>query len=146
MAIVTKTPGVYIEEISIFPPSIAQVETAVPAFIGYTEFARNRGESLLLKPTRLRSLVEYEQFFGGGPEVKVKEVILDGLNNVVSAELEGSFLLYDSLRLFFSNGGSKCYIISIGTYGKDGNGAPVVNFPDFEVGLQELRTQDEPTL
>jgi phage tail sheath protein FI len=28
MATVYKTPGVYVEEISIFPPSIAQVETA----------------------------------------------------------------------------------------------------------------------
>ena len=32
-----KTPGVYIEEIPKFPPSIAAVETAIPAFIGYTE-------------------------------------------------------------------------------------------------------------
>jgi len=31
-----KTPGVYVEEIAKFPPSVAQVETAIPAFIGYT--------------------------------------------------------------------------------------------------------------
>jgi phage tail sheath protein FI len=146
MAIVTKTPGVYIEEISIFPPSIAQVETAVPAFIGYTEFAKNKGESLLFAPTRLRSLVEYEQLFGAAPEVNVDSIVLDANNNVKSAALKSSFLLYDSLRLFFSNGGSKCYIISIGAYGKDGNGVPNVQFPDFEKGLAALRTQDEPTL
>ena len=29
-----KTPGVYIEEIPKLPPSIASVETAIPAFIG----------------------------------------------------------------------------------------------------------------
>ena len=29
-----KTPGVYVQEISKFPPSIAQVETAIPAFLG----------------------------------------------------------------------------------------------------------------
>jgi uncharacterized protein len=34
-----KTPGVYIEEIPHLPPSIASVETAIPAFIGYTEKA-----------------------------------------------------------------------------------------------------------
>ncbi len=38
-----KTPGVYIEEISKFPPSVAQVETAIPAFVGYTEKAVVRG-------------------------------------------------------------------------------------------------------
>ena len=37
MATTYKTPGVYVEEIVKFPPSVAQVETAIPAFIGYTE-------------------------------------------------------------------------------------------------------------
>lgn len=31
------TPGVYVEEISTLPPSVAQVATAVPAFLGYTK-------------------------------------------------------------------------------------------------------------
>jgi len=38
-----KTPGVYIEEISKFPPSIAEVATAIPAFIGYTQQAIVKG-------------------------------------------------------------------------------------------------------
>ncbi len=38
-----RTPGVYIEEISKFPPSIAEVATAIPAFIGYTEKAVKGG-------------------------------------------------------------------------------------------------------
>ena len=33
------TPGVYVQEISTLPPSVAEVETAIPAFIGYTEKA-----------------------------------------------------------------------------------------------------------
>ena len=32
-----KTPGVYVEEISTLPPSVAEVSTAIPAFFGYTE-------------------------------------------------------------------------------------------------------------
>ena len=36
-----KTPGVYVEEIPKLPPSVAQVETALPAFIGYTNKADN---------------------------------------------------------------------------------------------------------
>ena len=35
-----KTPGEYIEEISKLPPSVAAVETAIPAFIGYTQKAQ----------------------------------------------------------------------------------------------------------
>lgn len=43
MATTYRTPGVYIEEISKFPPSIAEVATAIPAFIGYTEKAVKGG-------------------------------------------------------------------------------------------------------
>ena len=31
-----RTPGIYVEEKSTLPPSVAEVATAVPAFIGYT--------------------------------------------------------------------------------------------------------------
>src|ERR1700741_4159967 len=60
-----KTPGVYVEEIPKFPPSVAPVETAIPAFIGYTATAQDAvPNDLLLTPTRISSLVEYEQHFG----------------------------------------------------------------------------------
>ena len=41
-----KTPGVYIVEKSAFPNSVVEVATAVPAFIGYTEKASNKGKPL----------------------------------------------------------------------------------------------------
>ena len=31
-----KTPGVYVQEVSTLPPSVAEVSTAIPAFLGYT--------------------------------------------------------------------------------------------------------------
>src|SRR5215813_14180822 len=66
MAVSYKTPGVFIEEIPKFPPSVAPVETAIPAFIGYTEKAQDAvANDLHLKPFRISSLVEYEQHFGG---------------------------------------------------------------------------------
>ena len=143
MATVYKTPGVYVEEISIFPPSIAQVETAVPAFIGYTRFAQDRGQSLNLVPTPVSSLVEFEQLFGGAPDITVDSITLDNDNNVSDVKLKDGFLLYDSLRLFFANGGSKCYIISIG-------GIPAAAIDakeeDFTAGLAVLEKEDEPTL
>jgi phage tail sheath protein FI len=52
-----RTPDVYVEEIPVFPPSVAEVGTAIPAFIGYTERAiKNTADDLLLKPTRISSL------------------------------------------------------------------------------------------
>ena len=50
MATTFKTPGVYIQEISTFPPSVAEVETAIPAFIGYTEYARQKPSLLPTDP------------------------------------------------------------------------------------------------
>ena len=61
------TPGVYSAEKNAFPNSIVAVPTAVPAFIGYTEFARDRGKSIAQTPWRIASLAEFEQFFGGPP-------------------------------------------------------------------------------
>ena len=53
MAAPMKTPGVYIVEKSAFPNSVVEVATAVPAFIGYTERADNKGKSLLNKPFKI---------------------------------------------------------------------------------------------
>ena len=36
-----QAPGVFVEEIRTLPASVAQVESAIPVFIGYTEKADN---------------------------------------------------------------------------------------------------------
>ena len=41
--------------------------TAVPAFIGYTAQADNKGKSLWGIPMRISSLAEYLNYFGAGP-------------------------------------------------------------------------------
>lgn len=43
-----KTPGVYIDEKDAFPPSIANVATAIPAFVGFTEKASKKTTLLRL--------------------------------------------------------------------------------------------------
>jgi uncharacterized protein len=104
-----KTPGVYIEEIPKLPPSIAQVETAIPAFIGYTEKAANsRGESLRDRPFRISSLLEYEQFFGrSDAETESITVIIEenrGKFEVygrINPETRSKFLMYYAMQLFF---------------------------------------------
>lgn len=136
-----RTPGVYVEEVSLFPPSVAAVETAIPAFIGYTETNSFRGEDLESKAVRISSLLEYEERFGYGPSINVNSVALDANNNVVDSDINSTFYLYYSLKLFFNNGGGDCYIISVGTY----TDTPSANA--LQDGLEQvLYKTDEPTL
>src|SRR5262245_52331975 len=66
MPTVYKTPDVYIEEIPVFPPSVAEVGTAIPVFIGHTaKRKKSTDDDLRLKPTKVYSLAEYEDLFGG---------------------------------------------------------------------------------
>jgi len=77
MATAYKTPGVFIEEIPRFPPAIAPVETAIPAFIGYTQKADDvTAGDLHLKPTRISSLIEYERLFGVAQKENAVEVTI----------------------------------------------------------------------
>ncbi len=137
-----KTPDVYVEEISIFPPSVAEVATAIPAFIGYTEKALKNGvEDVSLVPTRVKSLAEYKEIFGEGPAIKVKAIELDANNVVTKTEIDSTYYMYDAIRMFYNNGGGTCYIISIGAYG-----AASPSKTHFEYGLEKLKKQDEPTI
>lgn len=136
-----KTPGVYVQEISLLPPSVAEVETAVPAFIGYTEKATRRGEDLTQKPTKISSLLEYHELFGSAYSIDAVDVEVDENNNyaVTAVDISTRFYLYDSLRLFFDNGGGDCYIVSVGGYGTVGSA-------DLTAGLQAVEKVDEPTI
>lgn len=139
-----KTPGVYVEEITKFPPSVAGVETAIPAFIGYTRIAEKNGESLTNKPTRIASFLEFEQFFGGPPARDVV-VRLNAAGQYVSTQQKGTpYLLYDSIRLYYDNGGGICYIVSVGDF----SASPVIGDATKGIlgGLKALEKYDEPTL
>ncbi|MBT9596317.1 MAG: phage tail protein, partial [Vitreoscilla sp.] len=99
-----RTPDVYVEEISVFPPSVAEVETAIPAFVGYTARATRTVEGDLAGvPTRVSSLLEYESWFGGAPVLALDRVDLGPDNQFQRATLAATNTkyLYDSLRLFF---------------------------------------------
>ena len=212
-----KTPGVYVEEISKFPPSVAGVATAIPAFIGITEKYPTD------QPVRITSLLDFEEKFGYGPKLKVfaeKEEGKDEEHPITTTEtgegqgdelegegdeLEGQgdellddqgenpevgdvqgdddeylpgdddevntplrlmreegetefptykekytlkgkeFVLYDSIRLFYDNGGGVCYVASIGTYEdfKDSNPEWDSN---YKHALDSLKNIDEVTL
>lgn len=72
-----KTPGVYVVEKNAFPNSVVEAATAVPAFIGYTESAKNGSKSLSNIPWRISSLAEFEQYYGGAPKPNFKLEQLD---------------------------------------------------------------------
>jgi len=62
------TPGVYVTERDAFPSSIVGVQTAIPAFIGYTEKAELNGKPISGTPAKINSLADYEELFGVGPK------------------------------------------------------------------------------
>ena len=99
-----KTPDVYVEEISVFPPSVAEVETAIPAFIGYTEIARKNADlDLIRKPTKIYSLKDYERYFGLPEDDAIAvSVVDDGLGGfTVTSFTEPAvkYLLYYSVKM-----------------------------------------------
>ena len=141
MATTYKTPGVFVEEIPKLPPSVAQVETAIPAFVGYTQMAKYQApDDLLNKPKKIGSLVEFELYYGTGPTPVVSKVNIDDANNFLSATVINKNFLYDSLRMFYSNGGGDCYIVSVGYY------TATISDIDINAGIEKLETQDEPTI
>ncbi|MXS82901.1 phage tail sheath family protein [Nitrosomonas oligotropha] len=164
-----KTPGVYIVEKSAFPNSVVEVATAVPAFIGYTEKANNKGKTLLNKAWRISSMSEFISFFGGPPKTKyqISEAAAaatttkkgkDGADTAPAAaavesdfasgskeyilELQGArYFLYHSMMLFFQNGGGACYVISVGSYADGG-----IDKPKLSAGIDILLKEQEPTM
>lgn len=146
------TPGVYVEEISTLPPSVVEVATAIPAFMGYTQTAKDENGNDLsgLVVKRIDSFKEYTDLFGG-PEPAPFDIAVDGDGNITSATRRLSdgttaagllppYMMYYSLKLYFNNGGGTCYIVSVGRY------TDSIAKPDFEDGLAALKKEDEPTL
>ncbi len=151
MASTYKTPGVYIEEIPKLPPSIASVETAIPAFIGYTEKAQwKKEDDLINKPWRIESMLQYEQYFGfPDPEKESLSVAFTTsgsrieVNGQVDEAKRSKFLMYYALQMFFDNGGGPCWITSVGKYDSTGGEVIAQNLLD---GLTEVAKINEVTL
>ena len=146
MATKLATPGVYIEEKSSFGSSVVPVQTAVPAFVGYTEKASRGAKSLVNTPTKITSFGQYIELFGGAPKTKFNIETDD--SSAVGFKLsfvQGSrFLMYDSIRFFFANGGADCFIVSTGDYSEPVDAAKL-NDPSG-VGIASLEKFLEPTI
>lgn len=148
---VMKTPGVYIVEKSAFPSSVVEVATAVPAFIGYTETADNKGKSLTNQPWRITSMAEFMSFFGTAPmpefsfaegaaaEPEATTLTLGGKDYSLK-QVNVRYMLFYSMALFFQNGGGPCYVVSVGNYDD------AIEADKLKAGVDLLIKEQEPTI
>ncbi len=150
MATTYSTPGVFLEEQTLFPPSVAAIATAIPAFIGYTGSALDTTTNQLLtnRPTRLASLLEYNQFFGSDFAPTSYDVVVTNGSITTIAPKNGNdarrYYLYKAVRQYFDNGGGPCYIVSVGQYPAPVQLGTVTN--DLLAGLEAIKRFDEPTI
>ena len=167
----TQTPGVYIDERSAFPNSVVEVATAVPAFIEYTPRASYEGKSYYNKPVKITSFNEFKAYFmleSGSqytPQYYFNKVDAEPekgdsfhLNDdIYTCEPDPGtiYYLYNSIRMFYQNGGGPAYIVAVGKYG-DATGSPInpgdpivnpnVKLADLQGGLEQLKKVDEVTM
>lgn len=171
-----ETPGVYINELNAFPNSVTPVPTAIPAFIGYTPQATYEGSSFLNKPVKITSFLDFQAIFCF-PESATNPVqqyapqyylmtqqnepencdylTIDGTYYAILPDPSTIYYLYNSVQLFFQNGGSDAYIVSVGTYGQP-NRKPIqpgdqlinsnVQLDKLVTGLQTLKNYPDVTM
>ncbi|MCV6603701.1 MAG: phage tail sheath subtilisin-like domain-containing protein, partial [Porticoccaceae bacterium] len=154
-----KTPNVYIQEKSIFPPSVAEVATAIPAFIGRTELmADGAGDSLVNQPIRITSMLEYERWFGGpylegfefdaiqDPDTGAVIGVTPAREDARKPDPVAKFILYHCVEHYFANGGGACYVVSTGDYAGFGATVPGEEADQFGAALAAIEKVDEVTL
>jgi uncharacterized protein len=179
MSTTFSTPGVYINEVNGFPSSVVPIATAVPAFIGYTPQASYNGVSCYNKPFKIRSFAEFQAVFmvpnppppadpakqyspeyylvpQKTPPSSGQHMFINGQYFSILPDPNTIYYLYNSIRLFYQNGGGDAYIVAVGTYGPSSQkpmtdpAAQVVNpnvqLSDLQRGLQLLEKETEPTM
>lgn len=173
-----KSPGVYINEINAFGNSVVPVATAVPAFIGYTPQAMYDGKSYTNVPKKITSFSDFQAIFclpDPPPPADPSQQYTPEYYLVAqdSQPTEGNYImigttyysilpdpntiyyLYNSIKLFYDNGGGDAYIVSVGSYGPPSGAAmtlgdqiinPNVQLDQLTKGLELLKQEQEPTM
>lgn len=173
-----KSPGVYINELNAFPNSVVPVATAVPAFIGYTPQASYEGKSYKNVAQKITSFAEFQALYcfpdpappanpakQYTPEyylVKEKSqpekgdyMLIDNAYYSIVPDPNTIYYLYNSIKLFYENGGGDAYIVSVGSYGAPSKNPmtpgeqivnPNVQLSDLINGLALLLNEQEPTM
>lgn len=173
-----KSPGVYINEQNAFPNSVVSVATAVPAFIGYTPQAMYDGKSYVNVAHRITSFAEFQTIYcfpnpapPASPAVQYSPeyylvqqkaqpadqdyMVINNTFYSILPDPNTIYYMYNSIELFYQNGGGEAYIVSVGTYGQPsmqpmGPGQQIVNpnvmLNQLVFGLQLLLNEQEPTM
>lgn len=172
------TPGIYIDQINELPNSIVPVATAVPAFIGYTPQASMEGKSYTNKAVKISSFAQFKSIYclpdppapadaarQYSPQYYLKKqqdqqpsansLQIDGAYYSILPDPHTVYYFYNSIRMFFENGGADAYIVSVGGYG-DPSGKPIaeghnlinpnVKLNELLGGLAILENETEPTM
>lgn len=173
-----QTPGVYINELNAFPNSVVAVPTAVPAFIGYTPQAMFESRSYINVAQKINSFAEFQAIYcfpdppppadpakqyspqyylveQKSQPVKGAYLNINGIYYSLVPDANTIYYLYNSIRLFYENGGGDAYIVSVGGYGPPSKvpvqpGENIVNanvhLNDLLSGLSLLQNEQEPTM
>ncbi|MCP1572531.1 phage tail protein [Herbaspirillum rubrisubalbicans] len=173
------TPGVYIQELNGFPNSVVPIATAVPAFIGYTPTAQYQGKSYYNKAQKITSFAEFQAIYmldnppppsdpsrQYNPEYYLvaqkskptagQYLYLNGTYYSILPDQNTIYYLYNSIKLFYQNGGGDAYIVAVGPYGPPSKTSltdpsvravnPNVQLNDLTAGLALLKNEVEPTM
>jgi phage tail sheath protein FI len=173
-----KSLGVYIDELNAFPNSVVPVATAVPAFIGYTPTAVYEGKSYTNVAQKITSFAEFQAIYcfsdPAPPASPAKQytpeyyltkqnsqptkgdyILIDRAYYSIVPDPNTIYYLYNSIKLFYENGGGDAYIVSVGCYGSPSKktinaGDQIVNsnvqLTDLQLGLGLLLNEQEPTM
>ena len=146
------TPGVTVREIASFPPSVAEVATAIPAFVGHVQNATAPdGSTNIGVSKRITSLLEFEQIYGIPPAQALTMTVTkrEGPSNALLG-VDVSYtsapeaiplqprLLYHCTQMFYANGGGACWVHAIAAGG--------VDVAAFSAAFTTIEAVDEATL
>jgi uncharacterized protein len=135
-----KSPGVYTNETNAFPNTVVPVATAVPAFVGYTPQALYAGKSYTNVPMKITSFAGFQAIYclpnPPAPAPPTKQyspeyylakqksepdkgdyILINGAYYSILPDPNTIYYLYNSVRIFYENGGGDAYIVSVGSYG-----------------------------
>ena len=126
------SPGVYVEEVDRGPKPIEGVGTAMAAFVGFTEKAEMQREvdgemvidSFLNRPQLVTNWTQFVERFGS---------FVPGIN------------LPTSVYGYFTNGGSRCYVVSVRTFPKaeavlmNSQGKPALTVRSRQAGVEGMK-------
>jgi hypothetical protein len=173
-----QAPGMHITEVNSFPNSVVGVPTAVPAFIGYTPQAAYQGKSYTNVPVKITSFADFQTYFclhdpapqknptkqyspqyylvqQKGQPASGDYIMINGNYYSVLPDANTIYYLYNSVQLFFQNGGGAAFIVSVGSYGPPSDkpvnpGDQIINtnvqLNDLLNGLALLQNEPEPTM